>query len=239
MHFTKFAVLLDGLSGEKASSQDGSTFDLVGLEEKEFHFLQECLEIIRTNPTKAEKMVKEEEKDDLDGLGVQVIRVNDPPSLRSDRGSIFHKRAAEMKMATKKKTSKPKRADKTKKKDKRVRSKKVKRVKSKLGKNNKKRKLPKKRKNIANIRNNKNLERKKKKKIKFISRTNKIKQKSRQMHQNKQKSEFLVKNEKLENCTSLWSEYTRVGLGLATTLKKQVVDIDLVIKVSSLAGKHH
>ena len=229
-----FAVLLDGPSGEKASSQADFTLDLVGLGEKEIHLLQKFLEIIRTNPAKAEKMVKEEEKDDLDGSGAQVIRVTEPTFLSSDRGIILHKRAAEMKMAKKKKLSKPKKADETKKKEKSVRSKKVKRVKSKLEKTNKKRKPPKKRKNK---RNNKNLERKKKKKIKLISRTNKIKQKRKQMHQNKQKSEFLVKSQKLENCTSMWSEFTRVGLGLATTLKKQVVDIDLVIKVNSLPGK--
>ena len=201
------------------------------MEEKEIHFLQKCLEILRTNPAKAEKMVKEEEKDDLDGLGAQVIRVTDPPSLSSDTGIILHKRAAEMKMAKKKKLSKPKKADKTKKKEKSVRSKKVDRVKSKLEKANKKRKRPKKGKHIADKRNNKNLERKKKKKIKLISRTNKLKQKRKQMHQNKQKSEILVKSDKLENCTRLWSEFTNIGLGVATTLRKQVKDIDLVIKV--------
>ena len=211
----------------------------MGLGEKEIHLLQKFLEIIRTNPAKAEKMVKEEEKDDLDGLVAQVIRVNDPPSLRSDRGSILHKRAAEMKMAKKKKLSKPKKADKTKKKEKSVRSKKVDRVKSKLEKANKKRKRPKKGKHIADKRNNKNLERKKKRKIKLISRTNKLKQKRKQMHQNKQKSEILVKSDKLENCTRLWSEFTNIGLGVATTLKKQVVDIDLFIKVDSFAGKFH
>ena len=211
----------------------------MGLGEKEINFLQKCLKILRTNPAKAEKMVKEEEKDDLDGSGAQVIRVTDSPSLSSDRGVVLHKRAADMKMAKKKKISKPKKADKTKKKDKSVRSKKVKRVKSKLKKNNKKRKLPKKRKNIANKRNNKNLERNKKKKMKLISRTNKLKQKRKQMHQIKQKSEILVKSEKLENCTSLWSELTNIGLGVAATLNKQVVDIDLVIKVDSLAGKFH
>ena len=210
------------------------------MEEKEIYFLQKCLKILRTNPAKAEKIVKEEEKDDLDALGTQqVIRVIDSPSLSSDRGIILHKRAAEVKLAKKKKISKPKKADKTKKKDKSVRSKKVQRAKSKVEKVNKKRKLPKKGKHIAYKRNNKNLERKKKKKIKLISRTNKLKQKRKQMHQIKQKSEILVKSETLENCTSLWSELTNIGLGVATTLKKQVVDIDLVIKVDSLAGKLH
>merc|ERR1712032_1289709 len=103
-------VLLDGPSGEKASSQDDFTLDLVGLGEKEIHILQKFLKIIRTNPAKAEKMVKEEEKDDLDGSGAQVIRVTDPPSLRSDRGIVLHKRAAEMKMAKKKENFKPKKA---------------------------------------------------------------------------------------------------------------------------------
>ena len=208
----------------------------MGLGEKEIHFLQKFLEIIRTNPAKAEKMVKEEEKDDQDGSGAQVTEL---PSLRSDRGSILNKRAAEMKMAKKKNMLKRKKADKTRKKDKSFRSKKVERVKSKLEKDSKKRKLPKKGKHIAKKINNKKLKQKKKKKIKIISRTNKLKQKRKQMHQNKQKSEFLVKSETLENCTSLWSELTNIGLGAAATLKKQVVDIDLVIKVDSLAGKFH
>ena len=108
-----------------------------------------------------------------------------------------------------------------------------------MEKANKKRKLPKKGKHIADKRNNKNLERKKKRKIKLISRTNKLKQKRKQMHQNKQKSEILVKSDKLENCTRLWSEFTNIGLGVATTLRKQVVDIDLFIKVDSFAGKFH
>ena len=75
----------------------------MGLGEKEINFLQKCLEILRTNPAKAEKMVKEEEEDDLDGLGAQVMRDTDPPSLRSDRGSILHKRAAEVKMEKRRK----------------------------------------------------------------------------------------------------------------------------------------
>ena len=109
------------------------------MEEKEIHFLQKCLEILRTNPAKTEKIekiVKEEEKDDQDGLGAQVIRVTEPPSLRSDRGIVLHKRAAEMKKAKKKKISKPKKADTTKMKDKSVRSKKVQRAKSKVKKVN-------------------------------------------------------------------------------------------------------
>ena len=36
--------------------------------------------------------------------------------------------------------------------------------------------------------------------------------------------------EEVNNCTSWWAELTNVGLGVATVLKKQVMDIDLVIK---------
>ena len=36
--------------------------------------------------------------------------------------------------------------------------------------------------------------------------------------------------EEVNNCTSLWADLTNVGLGVATTLRKQVMDIDLVIK---------
>ena len=41
------------------------------------------------------------------------------------------------------------------------------------------------------------------------------------------------------NCTSLWAKLTNVGLGMASVLQKQVTDIDLDIKVISLAGKFH
>ena len=32
------------------------------------------------------------------------------------------------------------------------------------------------------------------------------------------------------SCTELWAELINVGLGVATTLRKQVMEIDLVIK---------
>ena len=49
-----------------------------------------------------------------------------------------------------------------------------------------------------------------------------------------------LKMDKLNNnCTSLWAKLTNVGLGMASTLQKQVIDIDLDIKVISLTGKFH
>ena len=68
-----------------------------------------------------------------------------------------------------------------------------------------------------------------------------MKQKRNGMEGNRRKTKFLGKSEELENCTSLWAELTNIGLGLATTLRKQVMHIDLVIKVNSLtlAGKFH
>ena len=210
---SNFAVLFDGPSGEKASAQDRESLDSLGLGE------EEILKMIRANPEKAEKMVEEEEKDE-DGSGAKLMRVRQPPSMRS-------KRAAEIKVKMgkkkKKKDSKQKKLEKTKKKDQNAKSKKRKSVKSKEKKINKKRKLGKKGKHITNKNNNK-LERKTKKKIKLISRMKKINQKRKETHGNRQKTKFLGKSAELENCTSLWAELTNIGFGLASSLKKQVMD---------------
>ena len=39
------------------------------------------------------------------------------------------------------------------------------------------------------------------------------------------------KGKEVKNCTSLWAELTNIGLGVATSLKKQVKVIDLLIKL--------
>ena len=60
--------------------------------------------------------------------------------------------------------------------------------------------------------------------------------KRKKTQKSKKQKTFLGKSEELENCTSLWAELTRAGLGIATTVKKQVMDFHLNIKVNSLAG---
>ena len=202
--------------------------------------IEKFLKIVRANPEKAEtrygkfeKMVEEEEKDQ-DGSDAKLMRVRgEPPSMRSKRAT--EKR---VKMA-KKKVSKQKKVEKTKR-DRHVNSKKRKMVKSKEKKINKKRKLGKKGKLITDKNNNK-LERKTQKKIKLISKMKKKKHRRKETQETRRKTKSMEKSEDLEKCTSLWADLTNIGLGLATTLRKQVIHIDLVIKVNSLtlAGKFH
>ena len=210
-------MLFDGPSGERASTQDGCSLDPLGLGEEEIHFLQKFLKIIRANPEKAEKMVNEEEKEF--------------PSMRSESVRTLHKRAAEnmMKMAKKKKFSKPKKVYKIKKKGQNEKSRKGKGSKSTVKRINRKRKLGKKKKHIKNKNNNKMKQ--KKKKIRFISRMKKMKQKKKKMKRNRQTTKFQGKSKEVENCTSLWAELTNIGLGVATSLKKQVKVIDMLIKL--------
>ena len=182
------------------------------------HSMENFLKITRANPEKAEKMVEEEEKEKQDGWGANLMEVSgEPPSMRSKR--VAEKR---VKMGKKKKqVSEQKKVEKTKKKDQNVKSKK-KKVHTKKGQR------------IKNKNNNKQ-ERSSKNKIKLISRVKKLKQKRKKAQGNGRKSKFLGKGEELEDCSSLWAELTNVGLGVASTLKKQVMDIDLVVKVNSLA----
>ena len=219
-------MLFYGLLGENASSKDSSLDSLV-LREEEIYFIQKFLEIIRSKPEKTQslyekfqKILKEEEKDNQDGFGTNHMRASEPPSIRSDSLRTLHKRGAEkkMKMAWKKRVSKRKKIDKTKNEDQNVKSKTEETAKFGVKEINKKRKPGKKGEHVANKENN--LKRKKKKKIKCMKKIRK--QERKKVQNNRQKSECLVKNEKIENCTSLWAELTNVGLGVATTIKKQV-----------------
>ena len=233
----------------KVSSKDGSV-DSLALEE--FHLLQQKFhDIIRANPEKAitlnEKfrtILKEEEKEE-EGSQFPVMSNQDSNQVRvSQPGGgqvkILHKRGAQlkMKMAKKEPVSKRKKNDKTKKKDQNVKSKKGKSVNPKEKRIDKKGNLDKKGKHISHENSN-NPERQRRKKRKLISRMKQIKEKRKQTRKNRHKSKFVVKSEELENCTSLWAEFTNIGFGVATTLKKQVMDINLIIKVKSLAGKFH
>ena len=70
--------------------------------------------------------------------------------------------------------------------------------------------------------------RKKNKKIKKIAKMKKIKQRRKLQHGNR-RTKNLEKPEEL--CVDMWAEFSNVGLGVATTLKKQVGVIDLVIRI--------
>ena len=60
---------------------------------------------------------------------------------------------------------------------------------------------------------------------KVKSKEKKMKQKRKIMQGNRQKTKFLGKSAELEKCMSLWAELTNVGLGVATILKKLVMDM--------------
>ena len=207
--------------------KDGCPLGSLGLGDEEVRLIEKFLNIIRANPEKAEKMVNEEE--------TNLITVTQLHSLRSGNVKRFQRREAEnkMKMAKKNKVSKRK-------KDQNVKSKEGESVKSEQNRNKKTRKLGKKGKRIANKNNNKKLEREKKNKIKLTLKMKKKKHKRKETQRNRQKTKFLGKSE-VEKCMSLWVELTDIGLGVATSVRKQVIDIDLVIQFNylPLAGKYH
>ena len=68
----------------------------------------------------------------------------------------------------------------------------------------------------------------------------KIKQKIEVKQGNRQRTNYLEKMEELNNnCTNLWAKLTNVGLSVASSIQKQVMDIDLDIQMNSLTGKNH
>ena len=68
----------------------------------------------------------------------------------------------------------------------------------------------------------------------------KIKQKIEVKQGNRQRTNYLEKMEELNNnCTNLWAKLTNLGLGVASSIQKQVMDIDLDIQMNSLTGKTH
>ena len=211
-------MLFDGPVGEEAWPEDGSVGPpLMALREEEIDLLQKVQEVIRANPGKAESLfgkfhqiLKEEGKEDLmcnhcppvlndgDGWDGSQMGLSLPPS--PDGGSVktLHKRAVPLSRKVAKKKKVSQRKKVPKKKDRRTK------------KTSQKKK------------------RKTKTKIKKILKMKKTKQQRKEKQENRQRTGYLGKMEKQNNnCTSLWAKLTNVGLGIASVLQKQVIDIDL------------
>ena len=251
-------MLFDGPVGEEAWPEDGSVGPpLMALGEEEIDLLQKVQEVIRANPGKAESLfgkfqqiLKEEGKEDLmcnhcppllndqDGWDGNQMRLRLP--LSPDDVKMPHKRAVSLsrKVAKKKKVSQGKKV--AEKKDRRnMKSRKVENPNRprKLGKKKKRKENKKKTKTKMTSQKKK---RKTETKIKKILKMKKTKQQRKEKQENRPRTGYMGKMEKQNNnCTSLWAKLTNVGLGIASVLQKQVIDINLYIKVISLAGKIH
>ena len=239
-------MLFDGPVGEEAWPDDGSVGPpLMTLGVEEIDLLQKVQEMIRANPGKAESLfekfieiLKEENKEDLmcnhcppelnnrDGWDGNQMRVSLPPSPDSGSVKTIHKRGAGLR----RKVAKKRQASKGKKVAKKVRgnmkSRKAEKKQTGVESPNKTRKLGKKEKHKEKKKNMKSKEaskkkkRKKNKKIKKIEKMKKIKQR-RKVQQGNRRTKNLEKLEELK-CVDMWAEFTNVGLGVATTLMKQV-----------------
>ena len=255
-------MLFDGAVGEEAWPDDGSVGPpLMTLGVEEIDLLQKVQEMIRANPGKAESLfekfieiLKEENKEDLmcnhcppvlndrDGWDGNQMRVSLPPSPDSGSVKTIQKRGAGLrrKVAKKKQASKGKKVAKRKDRG-NMKSRKAEKKQTGVESPNKTRKLSKKEKQKEKKMKTKKRKQKKKtnKKMKKILKMKKTKQQRKVNQGERQRTKYLEKMEELNTCTSLWAKLTNVGLGVASALQKQVTDIDLDIKVISLAGKYH
>ena len=195
----------------------------------ESYLLQKLQEIIRANPEQAESLfetfreiLKEEKMEDLicshcpllnhrDEWGdANQMRVSESHS--TDSIKIIQKRGAELRRKVAKKEQDSKRKIVARKEKEKRQSR---RENGKQPEMKKHRKLGKK-----NMKTKKALQKRKKKKNKKILKMKKIKQKRKQGE--RQKTRLLEKMKELNSCTSLWAEFTNVGLGAASALNKQV-----------------
>ena len=230
---------------------------LMALGVEEIHLLEKVHEVIRASPGRAEGLIeeiwqilKEEKKEELicnqcpgfnhrDEWDATQMRSSLLPPPSHDTASVktLHKRAIRLRRKVAKKVTKGKKV--AKKKDRQnMKSRKVERKQTGVENSNKRRKFGKKenqkgkKKNMKSKETSQKKKRKTNKKIKKIVKMKKIKQRRKVQHGNRRTTNL----EKLEElCVDMWAEFTRVGLGVATTLKKQVGDIDLVIKILSFA----
>ena len=256
-------MLFDGPVGEEAWLEDGSVGPpLMALGEEEILLLQKVQEVIRVNPGKAESLVekfhqilKEESKVNLIcnhcppvlnnhyGWDGNQMRLSLPPSPDIGNVKRLHKRGVPLK----RKVVKKKKVSEKKKDRRNVNSRKVERKQSGMENPSRTKKLGKKEKQKENKMKTKKISQKKKKKkrktktkIKKTLKMKKTEQQRKAKQGNGKRTKHVGKMDKLNNnCTSLWAKLTNVGLGMASTLQKQVIDIDLDIKVISLTGKFH
>ena len=241
---TVCAVLFDGPVLEQALPGDGSLGPLMALGVDEIILFQKVHEIIRANPGKAEglfekfrQILKEENKEELicnqcpgfnnrDEWDATQMRSSLLPPLSHDSIKKLQKRDIRLRRKVAKKEKKfAEKKDRQNMKPRKVERKQNgvenSKKRKKFGKNKNQKEKKKSRKSKEASQKKK---RKRNKKIKKIVKMKKIKQ-SKLLHGNKRTTNL----EKLEElCVNVWAELTRVGLGAATTLKKQVGDIDLV-----------
>ena len=234
-----------------ALPEDGSAGPpLVALGEvEEVNLLQKVQEIIKAKPGKAKSLfekflqiLKEERKEELicshcGGWEDNQIRVSLAPSPGSDSAETLHKRGAQLRRKVAKKRKK---VAKKKDQQKNIKSRKAERKQTGVETHNKLRKKDKQREKKKNINTRKASKKKKGKKNKKIKRKLKNPKEKRKIKQrNRERKKYLEKMEELNNCSNLWAELINIGFGAASTLKKQVMSIDLVKEVNSLAGKFH
>ena len=244
---TVCAVLFDGPVLEQALPGDGSLGPLMALGVEEIILLQKVHQIIRASPGKAEglfekfrQILREEKKEELicnqcpgfnhrDEWDATQMRSSLLPPPSHDTASV--KTLQKRGVGLRRKVAKTKGKQVAKKKDRQtMKPRKVERKQTEVS--NKRRKFGKKENQKEKKKNVKAKEafqkRKKNKKIKTILKMKKIKQKRKIQQENKRTNNLKILEE--VKCTDMWAELTNVGLGAATALKKQVVDIGLVIK---------
>ena len=231
-----YTTVLLGPVGNKAlpGPGDESVDFVIGYKEEEFNVLLKRLrDLSRKNPQKVTKLfgdfleelgtILNEDKNEerLEGNRSPVVTNQDKEQMMRSENTLagsgtvktLRKRGVEVgrKIVKRKSFGKGRKDDKNRKR---------KGGKSKDKKINKSRKLSKKEKGTKD----------QQKRTKHISAMKKINQKVKLIQE---------KNEELDVCTNLWVELTNLGLGVATALQKQVMDADLVTKLTSLPGKFH
>ena len=247
---TVCAVLFDGPVLEQALPGDGSLGPLMALGVEEIILLQKVHQIIRASPGKAEglfekfrQILREEKKEELicnqcpgfnhrDEWDATQMRSSllPPPSHETASFKTLQKRGIGSRRKVAKKEKKV-----AKKKDRQnMKPRKVERKQTGVENSNKRREFGKKEKHKEKKKNMKSKDasqkkkRKKNKKINKIVKMKQIKQRRKIQHGNR-RTKNLEKLQELK-CIDVWAELTNVGLGVATTLKKQVRDIDHVMK---------
>ena len=225
---------------------DGSLDPLMALGVDEINLLEKVHQIIRANPGKAEGLIekfwqilKEENKEELmcnqcpgfnhrDEWDASQMRSSLLPPPSHDTASVktLQKRGIRLRRKVAKKEKKF-----AKKKDRQnMKPRKVERKQTGMENSKKRRKFDKnknKKEKKTNTKSKEAPQKKKRKRNKKIKRIVKIK-KIKQLKHGDRGTKNLEKLEEL--CVNVWAELTRVGLGAATTLKKQVGDIDLVLQ---------
>ena len=233
-----YTTVLLGPVGNKAlpGPGDESVDFVIGYKEEEFNVLLKRLrDLSRKNPQKVTKLfgdfleelgtILNEDKNEerLEGNRSPVVTNQDKEQMMRSENTLtwsgtvktLRKRGVEVgrKIVKRKSFGKGRKDDKTRKR---------KGGKSKDKKINKSRKLSKKKAGKGY--------QQKKTKIQLILEMAEIKQRAKLIQE---------RNDELDVCTNLWVELTNLGLGVATALQKQVMDADLVTKLTSLPGKFH